>query len=270
MKLIKSKGAIPFVLVIILIIILIVSFQGYFKISLYPLFRNIEAKRIMWNTRNFHRLETEHFVIKYQEPNIDIAEKTAEIAEKYYDDVCEMFKYYPKHKSSIIIYDDPADLLNNARLNQQNPPIGIYYGGTINILSPKVWIDSYDDFNTIYEKDGPIVHEFTHLIIDDITKGNYPMWLTEGIALYAEYKITGFEWGKNLIVDEKILLKDLEQNFKGIRQDIAYRKSFEVVNDISENWGFDKVNMMLNILGEGKNMDNSIKATLKINLYELK
>lgn len=270
MRLIKNKGVISFIIAVIFLSIIIVSFQGYFKISLYPLFRNIEANRILWNTRDYYTLETDHFIVKYQKMDAEIAILTAEIAEKYYNNVCKMFNYYPQNKSNIIIYDNSSDLLDNVRLKQQEPPMGVYYGGIINILSPELWINSSDDFNIVYEKDGPIVHEFTHLIVDDITKGNYPMWLTEGIALYTEYKITGFEWGKDLLIDSEVSLKDLEQNFQDIRKDIAYRKSFEVINDVSENWGFDKVNMMLNILGEGKNMDNSIKAVLKINLYELK
>ncbi|WP_069650730.1 peptidase MA family metallohydrolase [Caloranaerobacter ferrireducens] len=258
------------ILVFIFISITNVKFIGYLKGSINTLYNNIEKKRILANIKDYDILETKHFVIRFDEENKEVAYLTGEIAEKYYNVVCKMFDYYPKEKSIIIIYDDGNELLKNTRLNKQTYPIGVYYGGVINILSPKLWINDIENFNMVYEKDGPIVHEFTHLIVDKITHGNYPMWLTEGIALYTEYKLTGFEWGKDIQYVDKVDIKSLDKNFYELDQYIAYRKSFEVIKKISDVWGFEKLKDILITLGEGNNLKSSTKAVLKINLYDLK
>ncbi|WP_427340526.1 peptidase MA family metallohydrolase [Caloranaerobacter sp. DY30410] len=267
------KNILRLLIVIIFVFIFIsvtnVKFIGYLKDSINALFNNIEKKRILANIKNYGILETEHFVIRFDGENEEIAYLTGKVAEKYYNAICEMFNYYPEEKSIIIIYNDGNELLKNTRLSKQTYPMGVYYSGVINILSPKLWINDIENFNVIYEKEGPIVHEFTHLIVDKITHGNYPMWLTEGIALYTEYKLTGFEWGKDIRHVDEVDIKSLDKNFYELDQYIAYRKSFEVIKKISDIWGFKKLKDILITLGEGNNIKNSAKAVLKINLYEI-
>jgi len=37
------------------------------------------------------------------------------------------------------------------------------------------------------------LHEMVHLFTDDLGKGNFPTWFTEGVSWYFEYKINGYE-----------------------------------------------------------------------------
>ncbi|WP_352420466.1 hypothetical protein [Proteiniborus sp.] len=273
MKNIIHKGHIFIVITIILISILAVIFINHFEVlqvSFYPLVKNIEKTRLLKYVDNYEILETEHFIIRYETEHKEYAELTGDIADRYYENICNMYEYHPSTKSNIIIYGNEKDFLENLRFDKSNTPIGVYYCGIINILSPEIWINDYENLSQIYEFNGPVVHEFAHLLIDDITRGNYPMWLTEGLALYTEYKITGFEWNDYNSVDYKITLKDLDKRFDNIDQMVAYRKSFEVVKGISETWGFEKLRNMLNVLGEGSNINQSARAVLKINLYDLK
>ncbi|WP_052045094.1 peptidase MA family metallohydrolase [Caloranaerobacter azorensis] len=267
------KSILRLLIVIIFVFIFIsitnLKFVGYLQRSVSTLINNVEKKRILTNIKDYDTLETRHFIIRFDGENDKIAYLTGEVAEKYYNAVCDMFNYYPEEKSIIIIYNDGDELLKNTRLNKQTYPMGVYYSGVINILSPSLWINDVEDFNIIYEKEGPIVHEFTHLIVDKIAHGNYPMWLTEGIALYTEYKLTGFEWGKDIEHVDGIDIKSLDKNFSELDQYIAYRKSFEVIKKISDVWGFEKLKDILVTLGEGNNLKSSTKAVLKTNLYEI-
>ncbi len=239
------------------------------KTTLVPVFNNIEKDRIINNFSDYDELITEHFIIKYDDQQ-HIAELTGEILEKYYEDVCQMYRYYPENKSIIFIHNDEDKLLDAVGLNKGNAPLGVYYSGTIHVLNPNLWVKDNNRLETIYEKKGPIVHEFTHLIVDDITNGNYPMWFTEGLALYTEYKLTGFEWGKENMNNHKVNIKDLNDNFNKLDVDVAYRNSFELVKDITDIWGFNKVIDMLQFLGDGNDIRKSTKAALKINFYDLK
>ncbi|KKH64357.1 hypothetical protein DU75_04885, partial [Methanosarcina mazei] len=223
----KGKG---FVLLLIpILMILLISSYRYVRVSLYPNIKNIEKNRILRNVDNYNTINTQHFIIKYKDGDHGAAQLTASISEEYYDEVCEMYGYEPKDRVNIIIYDDKETLLKNTRLNKSASPIGIYYSGVINILSPKIWIHDNSNFNKTYEVNGPVVHEFAHLIIDEMTNGNYPMWLTEGMALYTESKTTGFEWPSNNLSYEEVSIEELNTRFDKIDQSTAYRRSFEVV-----------------------------------------
>ncbi|EOD00182.1 peptidase MA family metallohydrolase [Caldisalinibacter kiritimatiensis] len=270
MKFIRKKRWIkPIILVIIVgVFINTLDLTGFFVTTFKPIFNDIHKKKILDSVKDYEVMETENFIIRYTSQDIKAAEITKEIAEKYYDDVCTMFDYFPKEKVNIIIYSDSKKLLDNTNLNKKNPPLGVYFGGVINILSPYVWIDNDSNMKKIYEKEGPIVHEFTHYLVDEISKGNYPMWLTEGLALYTEYKMTGFEWGKGIEFEE-VTIEELNNNFYGINQSLAYRKSFEVVKDISETWGFNNLILILNNLGTGDSFKDSTRKVLKINFNEL-
>ncbi|WIV12509.1 peptidase MA family metallohydrolase [Proteiniborus sp. MB09-C3] len=270
----KTKIVRGYVLIsILLMAVLATTFVYHFEllqVSFYPMVKHIEKARVLKYTEDFKTFETEYFIIRYEKEDEEYAKLTGSIADKYYESICDMYKYYPSSKSDIIIYSNEKDFLENLKFDKGNTPIGVYYSGTINILSPKIWINDTENLNEIYEFNGPVIHEFAHLLIDDITRGNYPMWLTEGLALYTEYKTTGFEWQNYDTVDYKVTLDDLDKRFDDINQALAYRKSFEVVKGISDEWGFEKLRHMLDILGEGSNINQSARAVLKTNLFELK
>ncbi len=44
----------------------------------------------------------------------------------------------------IIIYEDKDELMSTVKLNGDTPPLGVYYSGTLNLLSPNLWIKGYD------------------------------------------------------------------------------------------------------------------------------
>lgn len=267
----KMKKTILLTLAMLLFISCIgISFHKPITRQVYNFVKNIEKRRMMNYTKEYYTLESDRYIIRYKNTeDRDIAKLTEDIMDKYYDDVSDMFDYYPKDKVDIIIYNDGKALLENVKLNKDNPPLGVYYSGIINILSPKVWINLEDDLQKAYEKKGPVVHEFTHLIVDEKTQGNYPMWLTEGVALYTEYKTTGFEWGKDLQGHEDISIEQLNNNFKNISPYLSYRKSFEIVRKISDTWGFDKLRLLLDTLGEGNSMTKSTRTVLKVNLKDI-
>lgn len=264
------KGNKKWVLLIVLILsIFLISFTGnIIKMPVNSIVKYIEKARILNRVSDYDVYETDKFIIRHDN-DTEIAELTANILNKYYDSVCSMFNYYPNNKIDVIIYNDGEELLENTRLKKDTPPLGVYYSGTISILSPRLWAGPDDIFQEVYEKQGPLVHEFTHLLVDNLTNGNYPLWLTEGVALYVEYETTGFEWGRNLTEHSHISIEDLNENFHNIDANLSYRKSFEIVRSISETWGFDKLRLLLDSLGEGNSMDKSTERILKVSLGDI-
>jgi hypothetical protein len=271
MKIYRSGRGLIYVVAVLVVVLIanILYFEGHVITLVSPVYNSLVKVKVLDNIKDYQQLETENFIINYKKDEIEVAKLTGEIAERYYNDICSMFDYYPKEKIQIVVYSSGKEILDNTGLNKNTPPLGVYYGGIIHVLSPNSWIDDRSNLEQVYQINGPIVHEFTHLIVDRITKGNYPIWLTEGIALYAEYKITGFEWGRGIDYNKKVSIEELNSNFYNINQSLAYRKSFEIVRDISENWGFDSIVLILNKLGEGNNFSDCTRAVLKIDIDDL-
>ncbi|QEK13491.1 hypothetical protein FQB35_15145 [Crassaminicella thermophila] len=247
---------------ILVLLLIFIMFTGIFyfndvKVHVYPLLRKIQHELILYKTKDYKVRETEHFLIRYNiedEETINLVEKASE---QYYQQVCDMFHYYPKDKTTVIVYNDPSELMKNASLKQEKPPMGVYFASTIQILSPKLWIPQNEDIEDIFMNEGPMVHEFTHLLVDDLAKGNYPLWFTEGLALYQEYAQTGYEWGKDLSFEGKpYTVKQLTEEFMNLDEMLAYKRSFELVKDIVDTQGFEHLNELLKDLGKGKDYRN--------------
>jgi hypothetical protein len=230
------------VLIIVLIIsILIIANIGGTRGKLYVLFRNIPKVKILHNTKDYERLYTDHFAIRYKTKDKEILNIVAKGAEKYYDEICREFEYYPKNKTVIILYDNSEELLKNVNIGEGKPPMGVYYASTIQILSPKLWVPQKGDMEYLFMNEGPMVHEFTHLIIDDIAKGNYPLWFTEGMALYQEYVHTNYEWGKDVKMEQIYTVEELSSSFSALNQYLAYTQSFRTVKHMVDKYGFESI-----------------------------
>lgn len=172
--------------------------------------------------------------------------------------------------ATVILYSDEEQFSKAICGKGQKLPMGAYYGGILNIMSPK--IQSMDmgevsdpnmslvNSNEAVTKDrfisaGPMVHELTHYIMDQKIGSGCDTWFAEGVALYYEYKYTGYEWRKDL--EEKsrsIRLDKLEKNFRHMDEGLAYRKSFDIVNNVVSKHGEAGLQMIINELSQGKRL----------------
>jgi len=261
------KKILLYVLIAVIIFFSFLTFKNYLQISIYPIIKTLEYKRILRSKKDYKYFHTENFCILYID-DIDFARITGEVMEEHYEKLCKKLDCFPNKKVPVIIYYNQKELLETIRLKKDNSPVGAYYSGIIHLLSPTEWIEDKDNINEIYRATTPVVHEFTHLLVDEKTKNNYPLWFTEGIALYMEDKLMGFEWEEGKGETSSISLEDLNKNFSNLEQGLAYRKSYEIVSYLAEDYGFDKINLLLDSLGKGQEINNSFEAVLKIKIEE--
>ncbi|NLW45330.1 MAG: hypothetical protein GXY92_09135 [Syntrophomonadaceae bacterium] len=215
-------------------------------------------------TRNYEQLDTEHFSIKYDEGDLENAAIVAEAAEEIYEPVTRMFNYEPPATTVIILYPDSNSLAETFGWDKTEKAMGVYWRGTIRILNPDEWITEGDKRQT-FIREGPMAHEFAHLLVDYITLGNYPRWYTEGIAQYVEKKITGFELYNPVKYDGSVgycTFAALEQEFDELDPGLAYGQSLQAVELIAAEYGEDTVFRILQYLGQGYGLQQSFgKAT---------
>lgn len=225
-----------------------------------PIMRSIENKIVSYRTHQYQLMITEDFIIRYAETiDEEVVKMVAKTAEDKYKDTTEIFQYHPQEKILLVLYDDADAMMRTTMVKKGSPPMGVYYGDTLHILNPLHWVKDEKNLDTIFYSEGPLLHELVHLYIDHIGKGNYPLWFTEGVSLYFEYKIDGYEWGKEATFQSgEYTLEDLTKNFRQLNEYLAYTKSFRVINNFVEKQGEEALIEIIRALGKGRNIEEFI------------
>jgi hypothetical protein len=228
----------------------------------------LSGQEISLKTSNFRQVKTEHFIIKYEPIDEAYVGLIGETAEEAYASDTEVFGRKPENITTIVVYPNSASLATSFGWDKDEKALGVYYGGTIRILSPREWLNG-GDIKAKFIKEGPMNHELAHLLVDEMTRGNYNRWWTEGIAQYVEKKTTGFEFtdpfaGKSEIKCYQFSV--LEKNFDQLDQQVAYWQSLKAIEYIADIYGEDKLFTILNCLGNGNTMAQAIHNSLGIDM----
>lgn len=263
----KMKGVKISCLIILAVLILlpiIFGVQGL-KPAAVVLLEGAERVRLQGLTVGYSVKETEDFVIRFPSEDIDVVHRVEGEAKRQLKLVTEYFGYKPEKQIYLTVYHDNEHLQKGLRLPREGTTLGAYYAGTINILSPKAWgVEGSEAEKGLY------IHEFTHLIMADMARGNYPVWFTEGMALYQEFINTGFEWGKDYVFHRfPYSLEELSDNFPSLDQYLAYKQSFLLVKEIMEAEGKDKVLELFAVLSDNTPFDRAFPQVFGYSLEDL-
>lgn len=230
-----------------------------------PLVRAVENKIVLYKTRNFSKTETDNFIFRYENIDRDTLDLIKTTAEDKYLEAAGIFKYKLKDKVLVVIYEDMDLMMSTTMLRKGKPPVGVYYGNTIHIPDPKVWIKDTSKLEYTFYNEGPMLHELVHLFTDHLGNGNFPMWFTEGVSLYFEYIVDGYEWGSE--VDENIYtIRELNDSFNSLNQYEAYTMSFRLVKNMVDEHGLDKLIDLIALLGRGHSIDDFLYLFEKFNI----
>ncbi|MBP2650322.1 MAG: hypothetical protein H6Q74_1147 [Firmicutes bacterium] len=257
------------IMVLIMTVLVMLKFPIRPQSLVYPLVRYTAQVKMNLATRSMNVYETEHFIIKYDQEDADVVSMVGQAAEDAYQPVISELDSTLNRKTLLIIYPDKEKMNKLFGWSGTQNAMGVYWGGVIQILSPKVWLHELSAEEFIHS--GPMVHEFTHLVFDHITSGNYPRWFTEGLAQYVEYKVNGYEWrtADNIIKDNMYNMNELDDHFDQLdNQALAYRESLLAVRYIAQVHGEDKLHKVIDKLRHGYSMKKAIKIALGLNYME--
>ncbi|MDK2821170.1 MAG: hypothetical protein PWP31_1135 [Clostridia bacterium] len=259
------------IIVLLIIGVFLYSNYKFTQVVAYSLIRKGLTQYTLWYTRHWHEIESEHFLLRYQQKDKDIAHIVIDTAENAFNPTCNILKYKPRNKNLIIIYPDRESLARQFGWAANESAMGVYWAGVIRILSPHDWVASEDlnEICSVFRKSGPVAHEFAHLLVDEKAKGNYPRWLTEGIAQYVEYLITGFSMPGSTDAKSWYPLTDMDYNFDSLPdQSLAYRQSCLMVEYFVKKWGQDALCQVLDFMGKGLSINDAFKEVIGISLEE--
>ncbi len=240
---------------VLLVFVMVYSFSSV-EILISDIVEIVESARLEAITSGYSTEDTEHFRIKYTTQDANVLDRVVQEAEEQYSTITGYFRFYPDDKITLIIYPSKEELEKGLRLPSEDATLGAFYSGTISILSPNEWGKAGDQ-----AEKGLYIHELTHLIMDEMAAGNYPIWFTEGMALYQEYKNTGFEWGENYLFNNKpYSLEELTHHFNELEQMLAYRQSFLLVKAVMEKNDTGRLLELFGMLKKGVPFDRAFEA----------
>lgn len=250
-----------------LLVLLVLSFKypNLPKVIVYKAFREYARFSMTWKTRHWQELAGEKFILRFQPGDENVAKMVLDTAEEAYGPVNKTLKFDPKEKVPIILYPDTVALNRSFGWAADESAMGVYWAGVIRILSPNYWIEEGDKEDR-FRSEGPMSHEYAHFIVDYIAGGNYPRWLTEGIAQRVERKITGFEMA--LTGTEEIYdLSQMDEGFDLLpNQSVAYRQSLAMVDFLINEYGEDALDQILQALGKGENLDRAFEGSIAMDV----
>jgi hypothetical protein len=223
----------------------------------FEMFRDCQRLIVRIQTANWPSVEDRHFIVKYQRGDESSARMVLTEAERVYQPLGSYFGYFPDQKVPILIYPDRVSLNRVFGWGKDESAMGVYWAGVIRVLSPRAWMGDtpVGQQRQILQAQGPVAHEYTHLLVDYKTGGNYTRWLTEGLAQYAEQSITGGNPPdqERLEVDEP--MNQLDKKFDDpVWQDYSYRVSLDMISYLISSYGSGRIPRLLNVLDRGEPM----------------
>jgi len=243
------------------------------RTTIYSVYREWARAYYGYKTRDWLVLDGQHFYVKYRPQDQNVAKLVLDTAEMYYRPVSQNLAFVPKDKVLIAIYPTREELSKSFGWSADESAMGVYWAGVIRVLSPNDWLQANNrqEFESAFKSGGPMAHEFAHLVVDYLTGGNYPRWLTEGIAQYEERKLTGFTLDKpeNIRAGDLYALGDMDLSFDSLPdQNLSYWESLSAVDFMVKRVGMDGVKDVLAELRHGKDIKRSIESVMGISFAQ--
>lgn len=248
-----------------LVILMVAGLQVWpaSRSALYRVVREQGRNQALGQLDGYDRRDSARFQLYYQEQDRNVADLVENTADEVYGEVVRQVGYEPPGPVPLILYPDRTSLRSAFGWGEERSAVGVYWRGTIRLLSPTVWVDhsSAASLAAGYRQVSPIAHELTHYALDYRTNGNYPHWFSEGLAQRVEYRATGFLW----IEDESSLrqtlytMAELNQHFDDLsNQPLAYRESYLLVDYMAAHWGEECLGQIVDRLADGIDFDRAV------------
>lgn len=226
--------------------------QGYKALKVF-----IQIKDEQIITSDFMEYQTKHFTIKYRPEDENIIRDTANMFEDSYETAIKEFGYGTQEKTVIVIYKDQNEFWDYQKSIQGQAVMGLYNMGTIHVLSPNAYKNQEQGSMEFFKENGPVLHEYTHKVVDELTDGNIELWLTEGLALYEEYKINGTEWAPGYEYERYFISREIREDFMYADEVQSYRQSFDMIRYLIDSYGMEKIKLLMQELKVGNSTDDA-------------
>jgi hypothetical protein len=197
------------------------------------------------------------FAISYVEGGELLGDQTLEVLQEAYSELGSRYNYYPGQEVAVILYG------NRDFSSVTGAPewAGGAYDGKI-----RMPVGGLDRMNENLRR--ALFHEYAHLLIIAITRGNLPLWLNEGLAQVAEGKepASRLEYLRRGGEKVKLLSFDrLEKSLNGLsprEAQVAYAQCHDFVSYLIDEYGWPRMLELLDSLGRGESFDHAVARVM--------
>ncbi len=228
--------------------------------------------RVQYREYDWRYIQSKHFDIYFSENGANIAEFTASVAEEALASIEENLNYQINNRIILIVYNSHNDFQET---NTTDSYLSQGIGGFTEPFKNRIvfpFEGSYRKFRHV------IHHELVHGVMQDLLYGGtiqniiskgitlqLPLWFHEGMS---EYLSTGWETNSDMFISDAIINEYLP-DIPRLSGYFAYRGGQSVFRYIADTYGKEKVGEILNKTKGLGGLDESLKASLGLDLEEL-
>ncbi len=250
-----------FIFLVLILLSLSVMAQDYYFGQ-----NKVQYKNFQWMF-----IQSQHFDVYFYPGGEELAEFTAEVAEKAYKQLKRDFSFEIRERIVIIVYKSHNDWQQtNVVLSYLEEGIG----GVTELYKNRVVVPfegNYEQFRHV------IHHELVHAVMNDMLYGGsvqsllmgevlpVPLWVSEGLA---EFQSTGWNTRTDMIVRDAVLTGNIP-SVDMLEYIMAYQGGNSVFRYIAETYGREKIGEILH-KARGKVAFNQVlKSAIGLDYKEL-
>ncbi len=232
--------------------------------AIRDLLERIQRQNAIIGSTDF--LRSTHFLLRYDRASdARLAQRILDVLENSFVNLQKVLSFSPEEEIQVIV-SGRRQFYDITRAPEWS--LGINDGRIF--LS----IGGIDDLNDVLERS--ISHELAHTFLHDLTHGNTPVWLNEGLAMY----LTGENQddytqilAQRASADNLIPLAALQSSFKGFAgaesAELAYAEALLATNYLVSLYGFNELNRLLGLLAQGIPFEEALHERYKLDVLEL-
>jgi tetratricopeptide (TPR) repeat protein len=224
--------------------------------------------------RDFRETKRGTFVIKAgaQETEV-LAPLAADLLEEAAAKLTAKYRFTPKEPVIVELFPNHEDFAVRALGLPGLGALGVCFGPVIAQDSPSARPEGQFNWGST------LWHEYAHVITLQMTDYRIPRWFSEGISVYEERRARpgwGDDWNpavlRALAEGRWFNIADLDAGFSGRRRPddvpLAYFQASQVVEFISDRYGFDAVLQMLALYRDKARTPDVLRRALKLDETE--
>lgn len=217
-----------------------------------------KLKRELSVEKSMDRGYSSKFVISYDaETKSHLAADILSSLEDAYNNVGRDLSFFPTGRITVILY---------TKMDFKSVTAGPDWSG--GLYDGKIRLPVGGAQELTEQLKSVLFHEYSHVVIQEMTHGNCPTWLNEGIAELQGRKLFNHpmqQLGSAAKKDKYVPFKELEGGFTSLGSSaaaLAYQQSYSLVNFMVTSYGWPKIIDILNNLGAGMNTGEAIKKSM--------
>ena len=212
-----------------------------------------KAKRELSVDAGMGKGQSSRFILSYDSGiKSDAADKVLDVLEDAYNRVGRDFSAYPESRVPVILYTgkDYREITGSPGWS------GGQYDGKIRLP-----VGGMTEVTPVVR--GVLFHEYTHVVVRELTRGNCPVWLNEGLAESEgrrEFDPPLTSLNKASAGNSLLPFSSLTGSFASLQVksiDLAYQQSYSLVRYMISAYGWHTMKELLTALGEGSSFETA-------------